>query len=369
MPENVHPNRGKQFASDLSRIRKQRGVSIDALHEETKIPQGLISSFEENGLFDHPIFNRVYLRSFVRTFARTVDISPALALKALDEALEGSYEGRLAQEYLGGAEEEQIAAEAPEESAEEAAAVEAPAEPVAEEQVEEEQAPAEPAAPEPPKEEIQHQRASGKEEQQAEAAPASAASGASAAAEGGERSHKRQKRRSVETTSSQRQWIFLGAVLVIIALGGWLLVSLMGGEGGTAEDAAQEPQAAVEDTAAAETAQPGPPDQPAEPVDVGENLDLTVTAAQGPIRELRVKEDDDLRRPYWIEAGADTTFQAQNRIVFGPPLDATGEQPLDMMSLQLEGRDYPTDRRNSQGEIVITRASAQAYLDSLASQQ
>ena len=58
-----------EFPSDLRRIRQERGLTLETLHEETKIPLGVLQDFEETGLFDNPVFNRVYLRSLVRTGA------------------------------------------------------------------------------------------------------------------------------------------------------------------------------------------------------------------------------------------------------------------------------------------------------------
>src|SRR5690606_23423211 len=52
-------------------------------------------------LFDHPQFNRVYLRSFVRTYAQVLAISAEVALEALEDALDGKQSNRLAVEYLG----------------------------------------------------------------------------------------------------------------------------------------------------------------------------------------------------------------------------------------------------------------------------
>ena len=91
---------GRRFASDMKKIREDRGVSVDDLHNETRIARSLIESFEEGGLYDHSTFNEVYLRSFVRAYAEAVEISPETALNGLDDALEGTYENELAETYL-----------------------------------------------------------------------------------------------------------------------------------------------------------------------------------------------------------------------------------------------------------------------------
>lgn len=91
---------GERFARDMRRIREARDVSQDDIHEETRIAITIISAFEQDGLFEHPAFNRVYLRSFVRAYAGCIDIDPELALHHLERALAGEYENGLAAQVL-----------------------------------------------------------------------------------------------------------------------------------------------------------------------------------------------------------------------------------------------------------------------------
>lgn len=91
---------GQQFSEDLRRIREDRDVSLDEIHSETRIARTLIESFEEGALYDHPTYNRVYLRSFVKAYAEALEISREVALDGLDDALEGSYDRELADRYL-----------------------------------------------------------------------------------------------------------------------------------------------------------------------------------------------------------------------------------------------------------------------------
>jgi len=91
---------GKRFSEDLRRIREDRGVSVDQVHSETRIAQTLIESFEEGRLYDHPTYNRVYLRSFIKAYADAVAISRETALEGLDAALNGTYQHDLAARYL-----------------------------------------------------------------------------------------------------------------------------------------------------------------------------------------------------------------------------------------------------------------------------
>lgn len=92
----------RRYSHDMRQIREDRGVSIGDIHEETRIAQTLIESFEDGSLYDHPSFNRIYLRSFIRVYAEAIEISPEEALEALEAGLDGTYQGELADRYLRG---------------------------------------------------------------------------------------------------------------------------------------------------------------------------------------------------------------------------------------------------------------------------
>lgn len=108
MPDETSSSAGARFSADLRQIREERGISIGEIHDSTRIARTLIESFEEGRLYDHPTYNRVYLRSFVEAYAEAVDISPAAALAGLDAALEGSYEHDLAAQYLESSEQDRV---------------------------------------------------------------------------------------------------------------------------------------------------------------------------------------------------------------------------------------------------------------------
>lgn len=102
MAEEASFPAGHRLSDDLRRIREARELSIDDVHNETRIARTLIESFEEGQLYDHPTYNRVYLRSFIKAYADALQIPREQALSALDAALEGTYQHALAQEYLTG---------------------------------------------------------------------------------------------------------------------------------------------------------------------------------------------------------------------------------------------------------------------------
>ena len=102
MAEEASFPAGHRLSDDLRRIREDRGITIDEIHSETRIARTLIESFEEGQLYDHPTYNRVYLRSFLKAYADAIEIPREKTLRALDAALEGTYQHELAQEYLSG---------------------------------------------------------------------------------------------------------------------------------------------------------------------------------------------------------------------------------------------------------------------------
>jgi hypothetical protein len=72
---------------------------------------------------------------------------------------------------------------------------------------------------------------------------------------------------------------------------------------------------------------------------------------------VRVQQDDDLRRPYWIEPGEAQVFPFTRRI--------TVENQLDSLRLFLEDYPYPTTQTNEEGRIIISRDTAEQFADTL----
>lgn len=88
MPDDL-----RRFVHDLRTLREDRGVSLQRIQTETRIPIDVLRQFEENGLEGSRTFNRVYLRSLVRTYAQSIGIPVAGVMQGLDDALEGRYGG------------------------------------------------------------------------------------------------------------------------------------------------------------------------------------------------------------------------------------------------------------------------------------
>jgi len=359
MPQELE--HGTPFARDMRRIREARQLSVEDLHDETKIPRGLLEAFEEMALFDHPQFNRVYLRSFVRTYAQVLQIDTEVAIEALEEALSGRYVGSLAVLYLGEEPEERAEGPAGRLSAEEDAG-ELPGEPLV--GMGEERQPAE--------------RTSGGEDvgEDVRAEPSPVAPPAATEAEANAKVERLAAGEASESWTAQsppaavarstasrpphpggvdRKWMLGGALAIVVAALAWLLVSLTGGS----EEVVTQPRLAADTVQAIEPADTTLRTEavPLYIPTLGDTMSVRIVAAHGRVDPIRVTVDDDLRRPYWIDRGDSMTFQPSARIVI--------EELLDSVEVRLEGVDYPKSRRDEEGRIVITRDGAQRYFDAL----
>ena len=101
MSQHYLPRTLTTFLSDLVTIREKNRVALDDIRAATKVYPHIIAQFEEDGLNEHPLFNRLYLKAFVRSYANVVGISADLALESYEAALAGRYKRQLALEYLG----------------------------------------------------------------------------------------------------------------------------------------------------------------------------------------------------------------------------------------------------------------------------
>lgn len=415
MAQELKAESGRRFAGDMRRIRESRHISIDDLHEETKIPIGLLEAFEDTALFDHPQFNRVYLRSFVRTYANVLDIDPEVALAGLEEALADKYAGSLAADYLGETTQPSVDDAAGAEGTESRPHEAAPGPPrIKDPSAKAVRPDAEPPAPKltdvgrshrtptggelegarraadadrgvrSPKREDQSRRrtedAGGEEpprRRDREASPgatlagAASMSGAPAAHEASDTDESEwttqsppRARTSRSTQAAARHagrparssggagpWLAAAALLAAVAVVIWFVASSTGDD-----PVAQQETAATGDTTAvretAATTDPAAASRPVIPT-LGDTLNVQIIAANEVVDPIRVTVDDDLRRPYWIELGDSMTFRPLERIVI--------EEDLDAIALRIEGAEYPTTRRDDLGRIVINRDSIRAY--------
>lgn len=347
---------GQQFALDLQQIREARGVALQDVHEETKIPIGLLEQFEQTGLFDHPMFNRVYLRSLVRTYAEMIHIPTDTALSALDKALNGTYRGELLAATSGQKGVRQIT------EAEEPLATERrpPAEPV---EPPEQPHPPTAAAPPPPEAEpplveppavaaADEAAAEVVEEKQPLRPVGTVQTAAGPEAQARARPSSRPKRPDpYGSTGNAWQWVAGVVVILLLAAGIWAIIAFTN----TSTPEAAEPVA--EAVPEPDTVDVAPPEPVTAGVTVGDTIDVVVVAETGPVQQIRVTQDTDSRRPYWIEQGRANRFPVLERIVI--------EEQLEKIRLLVEGYEFPTSRRDSLNRIVITRETAEAFADTL----
>lgn len=377
---------GQAFARDLRRIRETQGVALQDIHQATKIPRHLLEQFEADALFSHDTFNQVYLRSVARSVADHIGVDRNDMMEALEAALAGAYAGQLASAYLG---------EDPEDSsAPKAAADDLSAEEAADSEVTRPGDAAQAAAPSGPAAEpagvdaphaAEHKEATAEDEKGATGdeksampdatpkaplsdSPPTDVGGATAEAPAAEVSHRQPPtKRAVRATEKKRPatvrarpvWPFVAGGIIMVAALILLIVALQ-------SDNAPEPippgseEGTPVDTAAEATAPSGPDaaiearDEASAAPELGDTLTVEVVAAFDRVDPIRIRVDDDLRRPYWIEEGESRSFSAVSQIIL--------ENQLENIELRLEGVPVPTDERDAQGRIVITRERAEELL-------
>ena len=402
--DDARQTAARRLAADLRSHREARGLSDEDLREKLHMPPSLIEDFESGRLMEQSLFNRVYLRSLVRSYADAAEVPSAAALAGLGAALEGNYEeGQLDREIAAHQKREQEGA------AEETTPDAAAAKEEHQQQEEEGGAAAATAAPHSPAEKepdwssqsppsASLEEAQRRDREKEERARARAREREEQARRQKQRREQREQqqheerqqqrqqqkqqreqqqreqqqreadrparrsRRDRRSSSSAGRWV-IGALLVAaVAAGVFFLVPSFGG-GGSGTETAQS-VAAAGDTAAGGGEQTAQQDQrPPADLQLGETMSFTVVAEGGAVRDLKVTRDQDVRRPYWIEAGQATVFPAQQRIIIQNPPE--GEPTLQNVRLLAEGYPYPTDRRDEQGRIVITRQDMQSFADTL----
>lgn len=85
------PSLGK----DLAAIRKKLDLTIEDIHQSTKIPIHILESIEDDTIFEGLDKNATYIRSYVRSYAKKLDIDEERTIRALDQVERGSYTGIL----------------------------------------------------------------------------------------------------------------------------------------------------------------------------------------------------------------------------------------------------------------------------------
>ena len=339
MPDNAATSAPQRFARDLRRIREDRGISLTDIHGATQVPVSDLEAFESGALFQRSTMSPVYLRAFVQSYARAVDLPTDVVEGHLASAREDDYRNQLAVRFLD-------------------------ASPTPPQTDPEDAGPSETGAGRATDEEDIHDPGARSAEADSES------QGAAATNAGGEAEESGQPERNAPpalsgngSVVSVRPRTVAVAVLVLLAIAGGagLLVLFAGGN---AEAPSRGPGPTMEgDASPAEATRAAPPVDtaqsarlPLSDVALGDTVHATVVATDD-VRELRVQQDDKLRRPYWIEKGEAMVFPFTRRI--------TLENQMGRFRLLLERYPYPTTRRDAEGRIVIDRAAAQRFADTL----
>ena len=303
----------------MQAVRAARGLSLAQIQQETRIPVDVLRRFEDGDLIGDPTYNEVYLKAFLKSYAKAVGAPPNDVLKAYQLQKSGGYNGNLHPSYKGGASSESRQESVPAEAKPAASASEDLPDPVV--AVREHAQRPRPTAP-------------------ATTIPAQRVS----------RPPVPSARHSYDKNWGLIIGLFLGAVVV---LGGivWFLMTDRGAA--ASEETAEEQGVEAVDTATeAQTAAAGKRLQIP--------IRVTVTATGGKLQNFRVTEAPDERRGYWLEEGASETYESDSLIViWGEGAEGVGPEA----TLELQGERW----RPVAGTIVrIDRESGQDLLDSLA---
>lgn len=161
----------------------------------------------------------------------------------------------------------------------------------------------------------------------------------------------RRGRRRDRPSGSTGRWIAAAVAVVAVAAIVWVAIAVIR----QSPPAEQELPSAFDTTGTVDTTMAEDPSLETRAVmpTIGDTINVQVIAAVDKVDPIRVTIDDDLRRPYWLDQGDSMTFRPTERIVL--------EELLDNIELRIEGAEYPTNRRDDLGRIVITRDSLRAY--------
>jgi hypothetical protein len=326
MPDPAVTASGERFARDMRRIREEHDVSMDDIHDQTMISVHIIESFEQDGLFEHPTFNQVYLRSFIRSYATAAGVDPEDALDHLGRALDGEYANELAVQYLG-AEPVEASATATESGIASSDTAEAPSQPIT-------------------KEEKDDRTSTAGEEGDDAGSDAEDPSGSEPSED-----------ELIPDENRRGILIGIGAVLVIIIA--WVLIDVFQGgnvadPSGTSEPAADTADAnqlmAISFDSLARLTAPR--------VNIGDTMFFTIIAQQR-LDPIRIQRDDDLRRPYYFNRGQAGVFPAQQEI--------TISEDLQDIRLLINGHEFPNLQAVTP-PLILNRDSVQTFLDSTTSE-
>lgn len=89
----------KIIGQELAVIREHLGLSVSDIQHRTKLSKDVIESIENGIIFDQKNEKDVYLRTYIRSFARALKIDDTVVVKALDQLKAGNYNHLLLDYY------------------------------------------------------------------------------------------------------------------------------------------------------------------------------------------------------------------------------------------------------------------------------
>ncbi len=299
----------RRLTDDLRDERKRRDMTLEQVYERTRVPIDVLRQFETDGLIESKMFNQVYLRSLLRSYAFAV----GLPVKALTEVFDDASQGRYDRTWITRAAasvDAELEKKLLREAAEERKRLEAEGKEIkrleAERRAREAAENDDRAAQQHAEEELRALTAQREEEdsRRAEKAHQSAvASGADWETASGRSADRPPAERKPRTpTSSETPWgLIVGAVVALLLIAGAAFWFFSGDDEGD-ERIAQT----TEQTDPVQPTRPPPPSP--DDITLPDQLTLTVRADGAPIQNLKITRDEDVRRPYWIEIGESHDF-------------------------------------------------------------
>jgi len=375
MPEESDPNAQNRFARDLSRIREDRAVSLAVVQEATQVPLSRLHAFEEGELLDDQSrLNVVYLKAFIRAYAEAIGLPPAPVVDHVEPALAGDYQNELAVRFLDDPDGGAASSSSKPESSDR--------EPTSDEMSSSSPKPSEKKTPTDPEdtEGTDGEPSKVHEDLSQSVEAGDSVSGTNQDQEASLRSFSKGSSPSTARTDRggwRQNWkiVILAATVVgLLALSAWgIATGPFSADPPPASPPPRDSGSAPQNDASGVTVQKTGDTTLADPMGMTDSIQASepqpasvsllqdtmhvLVRARSVVREMRVQQDDDLRRPYWMEQGEAMVFPFARRI--------TIENQLDSLRLFLEGHPYPVSHANAEGRIVVTRDTAKRFADTL----
>lgn len=89
------------LGNDLAEIRKELNVPLEDIHKATKIPIHILNAIEDDSIFSEIDQNITYIRSYIRSYGKQLNIDEDRIIRALDQVEQGTYSGLLQEGYEG----------------------------------------------------------------------------------------------------------------------------------------------------------------------------------------------------------------------------------------------------------------------------